>query len=85
MADEAPVVSGPVLRMLWGYEVTRQVIVTPLFLGPRASGPSSQMLPRGSNAKFGGRKKNFELDRWASVGCKAKPSTPCSPLPVGSR
>ena len=28
MADEAPVVGGPVLTMLWGYEVTRQVIIT---------------------------------------------------------
>ena len=28
VADEAPLVSGPVLTMLWGYEVTRQVIVT---------------------------------------------------------
>eukprot|EP00956_Cyclotella_meneghiniana_P030320 scaffold75832_cov39-Cyclotella_meneghiniana.AAC.6 len=31
MADEAPVVGGPILTMLWEYEVTRQVIVTPKF------------------------------------------------------
>eukprot|EP00956_Cyclotella_meneghiniana_P033130 scaffold93674_cov80-Cyclotella_meneghiniana.AAC.1 len=30
-------------------------------------------------------KKEFEWDCWASVGCKAGPSTPYSPLTVGSR